>query len=197
VLDPFMGSGTSAVAAIRTGRHFVGYDTDRAYVERAQVRAAAELERHHRDVDRNGDDARPPRLTAKDEASALLAEAGFTDIQKTVKLPAGLDVALSACDRAGGLWYFDVAGGFTSTRPGMRRADTLWKAIGKAAVLHALDPDARLVVLTAATPPAQSSSRQALAAVTGPDQPLRGVVELTATDVRERLAAFFDGDEPA
>ena len=28
VLDPFMGSGTTAVAAVRTGRHYVGYDTD-------------------------------------------------------------------------------------------------------------------------------------------------------------------------
>src|SRR5438093_1844486 len=27
VLDPFMGSGTTAVAAIQTGRHFVGFDT--------------------------------------------------------------------------------------------------------------------------------------------------------------------------
>ena len=28
VLDPFLGSGTTAVAAIRTGRHYVGFDTD-------------------------------------------------------------------------------------------------------------------------------------------------------------------------
>ncbi|MEL7210528.1 MAG: site-specific DNA-methyltransferase, partial [Actinomycetota bacterium] len=28
VLDPFMGAGTTAVAAVRTGRHYVGYDTD-------------------------------------------------------------------------------------------------------------------------------------------------------------------------
>ena len=32
VLDPFMGSGTTAVAAVRTGRHYVGYDTDPEYV---------------------------------------------------------------------------------------------------------------------------------------------------------------------
>src|SRR3546814_3061546 len=30
VLDPFMGSGTTAVAAVRTGRHYLGYDTDRS-----------------------------------------------------------------------------------------------------------------------------------------------------------------------
>src|SRR3712207_9171877 len=31
VLDPFMGSGTAAVAAVRTERHFVGYDLDERY----------------------------------------------------------------------------------------------------------------------------------------------------------------------
>ena len=28
VLDPFMGSGSTAVAAVRTERHYVGFDTD-------------------------------------------------------------------------------------------------------------------------------------------------------------------------
>jgi len=32
VLDPFMGSGTTAIAALQTGRHFVGYEIDPAYV---------------------------------------------------------------------------------------------------------------------------------------------------------------------
>src|SRR5690606_23691376 len=32
VLDPFMGSGTTAVAAVRTGRRYLGYDTDESYV---------------------------------------------------------------------------------------------------------------------------------------------------------------------
>src|SRR5690348_6365661 len=45
VLDPFMGSGSTAVAAVRTGRHFVGYDTDPAYVERALARVADERSR--------------------------------------------------------------------------------------------------------------------------------------------------------
>ncbi len=42
VLDPFMGSGTTAVAAIRTGRHFVGFDTEEIYVEMARARLAGE-----------------------------------------------------------------------------------------------------------------------------------------------------------
>jgi DNA modification methylase len=40
VLDPFAGSGSAAVAAVQTGRHYVGYDTDAGYVELAQARVA-------------------------------------------------------------------------------------------------------------------------------------------------------------
>ena len=37
VLDPFMGSGTTAVAAVRAGRHFAGYDLDPEYVRAALI----------------------------------------------------------------------------------------------------------------------------------------------------------------
>ncbi len=195
VLDPFMGSGTTAVAAIRTGRHFVGYDTDPDYVERASARAARELELREQEAARDADRASAPRRTAKDEAAAALEAAGFVEVSKTVKLPAGVDIALSARDRGGELWYFDVAGGFTTSRPGLQRADTLWRSIGKAAVLQALEPGARLVVLSAALPPRQSSSRQALAAVTGADGPIRAVIELGAPDAVAELAALAASDD--
>jgi site-specific DNA-methyltransferase (adenine-specific) len=42
VLDPFMGSGSTAVAAVRSGRHFVGFDTDASYVKLARDRLAQE-----------------------------------------------------------------------------------------------------------------------------------------------------------
>lgn len=38
VLDPFIGSGTTAVAAIESGRHYVGFDTDATYVALARDR---------------------------------------------------------------------------------------------------------------------------------------------------------------
>lgn len=38
VLDQFMGSGTTAVAAVNNGRHYVGYETDPLYVELATER---------------------------------------------------------------------------------------------------------------------------------------------------------------
>ncbi|HKF92213.1 MAG TPA: site-specific DNA-methyltransferase [Acidimicrobiia bacterium] len=42
VLDPFLGSGSTAVAAVRADRRYVGYDTDPAYVDLAEGRIADE-----------------------------------------------------------------------------------------------------------------------------------------------------------
>ncbi len=36
VLDPFIGSGQTALAALKAGRHYVGYETDAEYLELAQ-----------------------------------------------------------------------------------------------------------------------------------------------------------------
>lgn len=41
-LDPFMGSGQTALAARRSGRHFVGYEVDEKYVKLAWERMKAE-----------------------------------------------------------------------------------------------------------------------------------------------------------
>jgi len=38
ILDPFIGSGTTAIAAVMTGRHYIGYETDREYVRIANSR---------------------------------------------------------------------------------------------------------------------------------------------------------------
>ena len=40
ILDPFIGSGTTALAAIETGRHYVGFDTDDGYLAIARQRIA-------------------------------------------------------------------------------------------------------------------------------------------------------------
>jgi site-specific DNA-methyltransferase (adenine-specific) len=50
VLDPFMGSGTTAVAAVQNGRHFLGAETDPSYVALAEQRIAAARD----DVARHG-----------------------------------------------------------------------------------------------------------------------------------------------
>lgn len=38
VLDPFMGSGQTAIAAVKTNRHYVGYDIDEEYVRLSEKR---------------------------------------------------------------------------------------------------------------------------------------------------------------
>jgi DNA modification methylase len=44
ILDPFMGSGTTGVAAIRLGRSFIGWERDHRYFAIAQKRIAAARE---------------------------------------------------------------------------------------------------------------------------------------------------------
>jgi site-specific DNA-methyltransferase (adenine-specific) len=41
VLDPFMGSGQTALAALKAGRQYVGYELDPDYVALAAQRIAA------------------------------------------------------------------------------------------------------------------------------------------------------------
>ena len=44
MLDPFLGSGSTAVAAVRNGRRYVGYDTDADYIALAERRLADEAD---------------------------------------------------------------------------------------------------------------------------------------------------------
>lgn len=44
ILDQFLGSGTTAIAAINTGRHFVGYDTEMDYVTQSWDRISKETD---------------------------------------------------------------------------------------------------------------------------------------------------------
>ncbi len=43
VLDPFCGSGTTPVACVRTGRRYVGIDSDEGYCQIARQRVKQEL----------------------------------------------------------------------------------------------------------------------------------------------------------
>lgn len=49
VLDPFCGSGSTCLAALMTGRHYVGYDIEPEYVDLAEQRIAAYLEEQQPD----------------------------------------------------------------------------------------------------------------------------------------------------
>jgi site-specific DNA-methyltransferase (adenine-specific) len=161
VLDPFMGSGTTAVAAVRTGRRYVGYDTDPDYVEIATKRAAEEVGRVLAREEAAEDDGGGEGLA--DIACAAIEAAGFTDVRKDAKLRGGLVFVRSARDAKGRLWYFDVAGGFTVPTNGLRRSDLLWRTLGRAAAVRAQDRSARVVVFTSALPKRGSAGDQALA----------------------------------
>lgn len=208
VLDPFMGAGTTAVAAVRTGRHFVGFETDRGYVERARRRVAEAQPAPEAEGDAvgvqapavpaapgSGGDGLARALregrSAKEVAEIVLTDCGFVDIRSGVK-PAGLGVELAfvAADRSGGRWAFDLSGAFTSTRAGLKRSDALWKALGTAAVLHAAAADLPLVLLTTDAPSRATAGSLALAAVRGPDRPVHDVIELLNPADHDRLRAY-------
>jgi site-specific DNA-methyltransferase (adenine-specific) len=42
VLDPFMGSGQTALAALKAGRHYVGYEVNAEYQDLARRRIASQ-----------------------------------------------------------------------------------------------------------------------------------------------------------
>ena len=42
IVDPFMGSGTTAIACIKEKRHFIGFELDKSYFDRAIKRIKAE-----------------------------------------------------------------------------------------------------------------------------------------------------------
>ncbi len=193
VLDPFMGSGTTAVAAVRTGRHFVGYDTDRAYVDAANERVLAE--QAARSADGSSSGPRVPSEPADDEdvldragregrgakelTRDLLEQAGFGGIEVAPKV-AGIDTTFAVRDVDGRRLLVDLCGAFTSSRPGLKRPDTLWKALGRAGALALLadDEPTEVVLVSTEVPTRASTLGRALAAATGPDGPVLEVVEL-------------------
>lgn len=242
ILDPFMGAGTTAVAAVRTGRHYVGFDTDASYLAIAEQRIAEERQRLSERSDvldwevtvppnvrrdqqsplpiedddvsasQNGSsaavDSKAPTGTgdlqaragqegrkAQKMAEAILLQCDFRQIREKRRYACGVEVNFEARDQKGGLWRFDVSGAFSVTqRPGLRRTDTLWKALGKAAVLHAYDSDTPLVLLTTDRPAPNSAGNRALAALTGPGKPIHAVIGMLAPEDLKHLAELASGD---
>ena len=142
--------------------------------------------------------ARREGRSAKELAGLLLTGCGFVDIRADVKVAGlGIDLDLLARDRLGGEWAFDVSGGFTSNRAGLRRADALWKALARASVLHEGRPGLPLVLLTTDTPAPRSTGAMALAAVLGPGRPVLDVVELLAPEGHVRLEGYAEHGPPA
>ncbi len=208
VLDPFMGAGSTAVAAVNTSRQYVGFDTEAEYVGLAQRRVADAMARvsasagppspvdmpplADREVGQGQDfQARASRdgKKAQSYARALLEACGFTEIEENVKLR-GLGVSVNFCATAptGRQWYFDVSGAFSSSRPGLRRTDTLWKALGRASIIRNDKGSAGrpLVFLTTDRPADRSAGARALENAIS-NKLVSMVVEMEDADDRERL----------
>jgi site-specific DNA-methyltransferase (adenine-specific) len=187
VLDPFLGSGSTAVAAARTGRRWAGYDTDAAYVEAAGRRVADEV--------RNGDGSGSQSVVGQKGigqiAVDVLASAGFDEIGPGPAVRgSGFTVDLTALDSAGTSWYFDVSGAFTTPRAGLALTGEAWKALGRASVVATagLRP---LVLLTSHLPTPKEPAAQALRAVGRAG--FFDAVELLSADGQERLRTYAAG----
>jgi DNA modification methylase len=187
VLDPFLGSGTTVVAARRTGRLGVGYDLDPAYVALARARVAEEGS----EAVGAGSSDRDPGASAGTLARQALADAGFADVRPNRRLPGlGLTVSFTATDAAGLTWHFEVAGPNSSYRGGMSRTDTVWRVLGRAHVMAAngIRP---LVILTPQLPRARGEGDKALRS-TGP-KGFFDAVDLFSPDALARLSTYAGG----
>lgn len=210
VLDPFIGSGSTAVAAVRSERSFVGYDTDDAYVRAARTRVEGERQRQARATGTQTRVVLPARPApadpsedsqsravregrrAKEIARAVLSDCDFSDIVEDHRLRNGVEVNFVATDIKGRRWFFDVSGAFTSARPGLRRTDTLWKALGKAAVVKVSNVGpAPLIFLTTNLPPKGSSGDLALRAARG--GVFHDAIEMLSPEGQERLRHYAAG----
>ena len=215
VLDPFMGSGTTAVAAIRTARSYVGFDTDERYVAAARARCSSERERF--DV---GVMSRPLstfiNLSAGDEESEgagfqqravreghkaqeiarrVLTDAGFEIVEPNRRTKSGAEIDFVVKDQMDGEWYIDVTGAFTSTRAGLRRTDTLWKSLGKAAALQATaETLVPILLLTTDLPTPGSAGDAALGATrNGEHRLIHDAIEMLSDAGFERLSKYARG----
>jgi site-specific DNA-methyltransferase (adenine-specific) len=129
VVDPFCGSGSTLVAAARSGRDAVGYDLDPAYVKIALARL-------------EGEEAVAPRgdegTAAMTLAQSTIEAAGFRDVRPNRRLRGlGMAVSYTAVGAGGRTWYFDVAGTNSSYRGGMSKSETVWRTLGRAHVMAA------------------------------------------------------------
>jgi site-specific DNA-methyltransferase (adenine-specific) len=220
VLDPYMGSGTTAVAALETRRHYVGFDTETEYVAAANARLDEVRERLERTAERREqyrvmlpavaddeeDDDATRLSTAVREgrkaeylAEIILSECGFTVTGRNQKLSTGVEIDFVATAPDESVWHFDVTGAFTSERGGLRRTDTLWKSLGKAAVRRqADDPSGKRFILLTTDLPSSGVGLKALRAARG--DVILDAVEMLSAEGQQRLIEYAEAgagvDEP-
>ncbi len=162
VLDPFMGSGSTLIAAAGLGRRYAGYDLDPGYVEIARRRFAVEtagIEPPPATPSGGARPAAPPPdadgiggvggvdraigtgAAAGRIAELVLLEAGFVVTGRDQRIRrTGVVMPFVATAADGTTWMFDVAGANTTHRGGLLRMDTVWRTLGRASAVRGQRP---------------------------------------------------------
>jgi hypothetical protein len=100
-----------------------------------------------------------------EQCDTLLASMGFTLRGRRVLVEVGIEVDQEAVSPAGSTVWFEYKGSVQGNRPGLRRTDTLKKAIANGALLRALPDPAPYVVVTSHLPEAGSGAAMLEAAL--------------------------------
>lgn len=222
VLDPFIGVGTTAVAALETKRNYAGFELVQEYVDVAkrrieetrqklqegppnvpgmeiqfkpsrghlQIKDFSEIENFQKRATEQG-------TMAQKVGEDLLKTCGFEILQRALKMKSiGIEVNIKARSKSGDVFYFDISGAFTGTRPGLKRTDTLWKALGKASILNLPHSEERhpYILLTTDKPQPGSAGDKALRVAVGAGKPIHDVFEMRNTDDCRRLWELGQGD---
>jgi DNA modification methylase len=213
VLDPFMGSGSSLVAAAKLGRRYAGYDLDPSYVEIARERVARALEPAIV-PEPSGVKTRPRRSTkivggpnavedfqaratregkaAQQLAAETITSAGFRILGKNRKIRGtGVTMNFIAVDEDDSPWYFDVSGAFTTTRGGLLRTDTVWKSLGRSHALVNSHDTTPIILLTSHLPRSGSEGYVALHAAG--ISAFVDAIEMRSNEGFERLKEYARG----
>ena len=193
VLDPFMGSGSTLAAAARLGRRYVGYDTDRSYVDLARQRVAGATEPDEVPQDSGQTAARRDTRSAVRLSEDVLVEAGFTITARKHRVRgSGVVLSFVATDAWDGTWYFDVPGAFTSYHGGLLRTETVWRSLGRAAAVRGRIPKSVPIVFLSANLPRRPSEGDTALRAAGPDA-FFDAVDLLSADGRARLGRYAGG----
>ena len=225
VLDPFMGAGSTAVAAVRTHRHYVGFDIDEAYVRAAKERVADRAGparasppttapggscRRRRPPPIAADDARDFQaraaaegLMAKTLADELLVDGRASRSSAASPRSHGVEINFVVRDQTGTTWNVDVSGAFTkgNDRAGLRRTDTLWKALGQglgaARVARETRPTpGRSCCSPPTSRPGAAPGPRRCGPSVGPDRPIFDAIEMLSAEGQRRLRALRRSSGP-